>query len=256
PTESQAPSTNLIRTAVTDDGSPSLSTTNTFTVVVTEVNTPPSLPAQTNRTINELTLLTVTNTATDSDLPANTLTYTLTVTNAAGAVTNAAISASGVITWTPTEAQGPSVTTFITGVSDGSANDTNVFSVTVNEVNAPPTLPGQSNRTIGQNALTVTNTATDVDLPANTLTYTLAVTNNGNNAQVTNASVNAQGIITWTPTPAQDPSTNLFMTRVSDGAGGNATNTFTVIVNSSPVVSLNSSILVSESCFPTNNAVD
>ena len=37
------------------------------------------LPAQTNRTISELTLFTVTNTATDPDLPANTLTYHLLV---------------------------------------------------------------------------------------------------------------------------------------------------------------------------------
>ncbi|MFO1477567.1 MAG: hypothetical protein U1F98_13065 [Verrucomicrobiota bacterium] len=34
-------------------------------------------PGQTNRAITELTLLTVTNTATDADLPANTLTYQL-----------------------------------------------------------------------------------------------------------------------------------------------------------------------------------
>ena len=40
-------------------------------------NTPPLLPAPTNKTVNELTTLTVTNAATDADLPPQTLTYSL-----------------------------------------------------------------------------------------------------------------------------------------------------------------------------------
>src|SRR5204863_1201176 len=112
PTEAQGPSTNVFTTVVTDNGIPALSSSNTFTVVVQELNTAPILPAQTNRTINELTLLTITNTATDADSPANPLGYSLTVTNAAGSVTNASISSQGVISWTPTESQGPSTNVF------------------------------------------------------------------------------------------------------------------------------------------------
>ena len=66
-------------------------------LVVKEVNTPPFLPIQSNLFIDELTLLTVTNTATDADLPANTLTFAF-----LAAPTNATISAIGVIAWTPT----------------------------------------------------------------------------------------------------------------------------------------------------------
>ena len=62
---------------VTDNGVPALSSTNSFVVVVTEVNTIPTLPVQTNRTITELTLLTVTNRRVIVDVPANVLTYTL-----------------------------------------------------------------------------------------------------------------------------------------------------------------------------------
>ena len=51
-------------------GSPSLSATNSFTVTVNDVNTAPVLPAQSNRTVNELALLTVNKGATDSDVPA------------------------------------------------------------------------------------------------------------------------------------------------------------------------------------------
>ena len=62
---------------------------------------------------------------------ATTLTYTLSVTNAAGAVTNASISSQGIVTWTPTAGQAPSVNTFTTRVTDGAAWATNRFNVTV-----------------------------------------------------------------------------------------------------------------------------
>src|SRR5262249_27848093 len=102
PDETQGPGTNIITTVATDDGDPQLSATNSFTVVVNEVNRPPVLSGQTNVTINELTTLVVTNAATDPDIPANTLTYAL-----LAAPTNAVINTNtGVITWTPNEAQG------------------------------------------------------------------------------------------------------------------------------------------------------
>src|SRR5205823_3913265 len=142
-----------------------LSATNSFTVVVNEVNSAPVLPATTNYTINELTTLTVTNTASDSDIPANTLIYSLAVSNAAGAVTNAGISASGVITWTPTEAQGPSTNTFTTTFTTNCSSNlsaTNTFTVVVNEVNSAPVLPATTNYTINElTTLTLTNTASD-----------------------------------------------------------------------------------------------
>jgi hypothetical protein len=59
------------------------------------------------------------------------------------------------------------------------------------------------------NALGFTATATDSDLPANTLTYTLAGT------IPTGASITAAGVFTWTPTSAQLGS-HTFMVRVTD----------------------------------------
>src|SRR5205823_9143226 len=140
------PSTNTFTTIVTDNGSPPLSATNSFTVVVNEVNCAPVLPGTTNYTINELTALTVTNTATDSDLPANTLSYTLSITSTCGPVTNASISVNGIITWTPTEAQGPSTNTFTTIVTDSNPwainsqnlSATNIFTVVVRHTPAGP----------------------------------------------------------------------------------------------------------------------
>src|SRR5439155_22579200 len=77
PTETQRSSTNLITVQVTDNGSPRLSATNSFTVVVTELNSAPGLTVPLNQTMNELSTLVVTNFATDADLPANTLTFSL-----------------------------------------------------------------------------------------------------------------------------------------------------------------------------------
>src|SRR5205807_2109237 len=77
PDETQGPGTNVITSVVTDNGNPPLSSTNSFMVLVNEVNSPPVLPAQPDWTIAGLATLVVTNTATDVDIPANTLSYTL-----------------------------------------------------------------------------------------------------------------------------------------------------------------------------------
>ena len=77
PSEAQGPSTNVVTVKVSDNGTPPLSVTNSFTLVVAESNSPPVLQGQGNRIIAPLTTLFVTNTATDPDIPVNTLTYAL-----------------------------------------------------------------------------------------------------------------------------------------------------------------------------------
>jgi hypothetical protein len=241
PSEAQGPSTNTITTIVTDDGVPALSATNSFEVVVTEVNSAPVLTLQTNRTVAELTTIAITNTATDSDIPHNVLSYFL-----VNAPEGATIDAEGIITWTPSEAQGPSTNTITTVVTDNgfpSLSATNSFEIVVLEVNTAPILPVQNDRTLGEfDSLTVTNTATDNDLPANVLTYSLLEAPVG-------AVIDSQGVITWTPTEAQRPSTNLFTTKVIDDgiAPLSATNTFTVIVAApTPAPTIQSIVLSGE----------
>ena len=82
-----------------------MSAANSFTVIVNEVNIAPVLPPQSNRTITGLDTLVVTNTATDADIPTNTLTYSLAV-----APTNAVVDTNGVITWTPALLRSPAPT--------------------------------------------------------------------------------------------------------------------------------------------------
>ncbi len=264
PSESQGGTTNTITTRVFDSGTPVFNATNRFVVVVLDTNNAPVLPEQfngTNFTILEQNLLTVANTATDSDIPANTVTYTLNVTNAAGVVTNASISASGVITWTPTEAQGPSTNTFVTRATDNGSpakSATNTFTVIVLESNSVPVLPNQIARTILPNSsVSVTNTATDTDIPVNVLTYALV-------SPPSFATIDTNsGVITLSPTLANLNNTYAITTIVTDSnpiatnsQQLKATNTFNVLVSSGPLLGLSASTLVLEGCLPTNSVID
>lgn len=243
PTEAQGPATNTIITRVMDSGNPRMSATNIFTVVVNEVNVAPVLPLQLNRVINELTTLIVTNTAADHDIPVNPLTYTLLT-----APTNAAIDSQGIISWTPTEAQGPSTNLFVTVVTDTnvyavnakSLSATNLFIVVVDEVNVAPVLTVPANATISELTIYTNNaTATDVDIPANPLTFSLI-------SGPTGLVVSPAGAISWMPSEAQGPSTNLVQIAVTDfnpwavnAQRLSATNSFYITVNevnSAPVL--------------------
>src|ERR1019366_7165686 len=57
PAQTYSPSTNTIIVVTTDNGYPPLSATNSFTVVVVEVNVPPVLPVLAPTNINDLALL-------------------------------------------------------------------------------------------------------------------------------------------------------------------------------------------------------
>ena len=115
---------------VTDSGLPQMSATNSFKVVVYRPNTPPVLGAISDQTVYANTLLTFTASATDTDQPPQTLTFSL----GAGAPTGASITTGGVFTWTPTAAQAPSTNTISVIVTDSGApqmSATNSFNVVV-----------------------------------------------------------------------------------------------------------------------------
>jgi hypothetical protein len=240
PTVLQVPGVYPITTVVTNSNpydliNPQLTATNSFTVTEQAVHNGPGLGSQNNVTTNELALLVVTNSASDSDVPPLALSYTLLVTNLGTglAVTNAVIDTNGVISWTPSEAQGPSSNRVTTVVSDGSLSATNSFVVTVNEVNSAPTfLVAQTNRTlVGLQSLTVTNTASDSDIPINPLGYQLT------GSPPAGAVIDTNGVIRWTPTVLQVPGVYTITTVVTDtnvyavnAQNLSATNSFTVTV--------------------------
>lgn len=239
PTESQGPSTNIFKITATDDGIPPLSTTIEFKLLVTEVNKPPVLNLPQDITIKEMEKLSVYARAADPDFPENTLTYGL-VSAPSGASINPF---TGEITWTPTEAQGPSTNIFVVKVTDynpystesNQLSVTNSFVVTVEEINSPPQLPVQTNIVHNElSTLIVTNTAMDSDVPANRLTYRLINPLEG-------AVISDDGIIAWTPTEAQGPGVYTITTVVIDDGIPplSDTNSFTVTVaevNSAPKI--------------------
>jgi hypothetical protein len=234
-----------------------LSDTNSFSIIVNDVNGPPTLAWPANKTINELSTLAVTNTATDADIPANTLTFSLLLAPAGvGLNPN-----TGVLTWTPTEAQGPSTNLIWVEVTDNGVPPWTAAAgivVIVNEVNSAPELTVPANQTINElSALEVTNTATDTDLPANTLTFALV---SGPSGVVVNPTT---GLLTWTPAETQGPSTNTITVKVTDNGTPvlSATNSFTVVVsevNSAPVLTVPANQTINElsALVVTNTASD
>lgn len=110
----------------------------TVTITITSVNHPPVLSPIGDQIVDEQTLLSFTALATDPDLPAQVLTFSLADGSTGHVPVGALISPSGVFTWTPTEAQGPGIYSFDVCVSDGVAKTCETISVIVSEVNFIP----------------------------------------------------------------------------------------------------------------------
>ena len=194
------------------------------------VNSAPMLAAIPNQMVNEGTTLTLTASAADSDIPANVLTYSLDPGAPAGMSIN---SSTGVLTWTPTESQGPNTITITVRVTDNGMpplSDTKSFIVVVTEVNKAPLLVAIDNQEVKQGrTLSLTVAATDPDGPANAIVYTLV---NG----PTGASLNAtNGAFTWTPPKSQAPSTNSVTVCATDNGSPplSDTKTFSIVVTES-----------------------
>jgi hypothetical protein len=131
PTEAQGPSTNSISVIVTDNSTPPLSRTNTFLVTVLETNSAPVLAAISDRTVHAGSLITFTNSATDPDIPANTLAYSLDP----GAPPAAVVATNtGLFTWPTTDADANTTNPITVRVTDNGIpprSDAKTFTVTV-----------------------------------------------------------------------------------------------------------------------------
>jgi len=130
-------------------------------------------------------------------------------------------------------------TTALWGLAATAHNNALASAATFDNValpNAAPVLAAISNRTLtaGQ-TLTLTNSATDANVPPQTLTWSLLAAPAGMTLNPTN------GILSWRPTIAQSPTTNSISVVVTDNGTPSlsATNNFTVTVlkPANPVVS-------------------
>lgn len=233
PGEAVGPSSNAITVIVNDGGTPLLWATNTFQVVVHEVNQPPALQSPGNQLVNELVPLNLNVSASDPDQPANPLTMAL-VSGPPGLDFNPT---TGDITWTPTEAQGPGLYTVTIKVTDNnpaatnqtSLSVTNSFDITVNEVNQAPAFNPIANTTRhALDTVTLTATATDADFPANTLAYSLVSSPAGADIH------SGTGEFTWAIPVGSAGTTNPVTLRVVDNGSPPLSNSVTfqiVVVN-------------------------
>jgi len=134
PNENQGPGSYPITIRVTDNGSPSLSDTETITVTVNEVNTAPILNAISDQSINEGATVSFNAIASDSDVPAQTLTFSLDPGAPPGGTINPT---TGAFNWSPTETQGPGsypVTIRVTDNGSPVLNDAKTFTIVVSSV--------------------------------------------------------------------------------------------------------------------------
>ena len=183
------------------------------TIHVLEDNQDPVLDAIADLTVNELETAAFTATATDPDLPAQTLSFSLGGTVPAGAVID---SSSGAFTWTPGEADGPGAYTFQVVVADGlGGSDFQDVTITVREVSGDPMLDPIADLTVNElETAAFTATATDPDVPTQSLLFSLGGTvPNG-------AAINPNsGEFTWTPGEADGPGDFTFQVIVTDDDG-------------------------------------
>jgi hypothetical protein len=210
PTEAQGPGNVTVTVVVTDNGVPPLADQQVVNITVLERNVAPTLTAPTVTPIPEGALWTAQFTGSDTDLPANTLTYSL-VSAPPGVSLDPA---TGAVSWTPTEAQGPGNFTLTVRVADNGSPALTAqveLNVAVTEVNLAPTLTGPASATIPKlQKWSGQFTGLDDDLPANVLTYTLVNSPPGLSLDRT------AGAAVWTPLAIQAPGVYTVTVRVTD----------------------------------------
>ncbi|HOW68116.1 MAG TPA: lamin tail domain-containing protein, partial [Verrucomicrobiota bacterium] len=236
PTEDQGGRIHQILIRATDNGSPPLSQTTAFTVQVNKVNNPPVFDLIQAQTADELQPWSLTVSAIDPDTPPSVMHYSLDLAPP-GAVID---SLTGLIRWTPQEAQGPTNAIFVVRATESdppylSASAT--FSVNVLESNQPPSLASIPDQVLREgDILVVSLSATDPDLPAQKLSFSL---DPGSPAGV---SVNPDtGLLSWNIDGDQGASTNIIRVRVTDDGPGNlsASQSFAVVIGIQPHVVIN-----------------
>jgi Fungalysin metallopeptidase (M36)/Calx-beta domain/Putative Ig domain/Fungalysin/Thermolysin Propeptide Motif len=219
--------------ALTNPTNAVLLTNQATGTILNDDNKNPTLASIPDLSVNELSTLIHTNSATNSSFSTEPLTYALDTSAPEGAQID---SQTGVFSWTPTETQGPGTYSVTVRVIEGGEipkSDAKTFSITVNEVNSAPVLDAISNRVVHAGSLvSFLAAAADSDFPTNVLTFDLETgAPSGASIQGTN------GLFTWV-TSDSDIGTNLISVRVTDDGVPNLGDSqpFTVIVVPPPTI--------------------
>lgn len=226
PSTAQANTTYVITVRVTDNGSPAMSAARSFSVKVAPLNHPPVLAAIPDWTVTEGQPLIFTNTATDANLPGQTLVFSLD----AGAPVGVSLDpTNGVFSWTPGETHGGSNYLITVRVTDNGLpvyGDAKTFAVTVVEDNHPPVMTSVPDQTVAeQQTFLIQLETTDPDLPAQNVAFSLV-------DGPTNAAATSNGLFTWRPGETDGPGSYVIRIRVTDDGVPPActTNAFTLTV--------------------------
>ncbi|HEX3146643.1 MAG TPA: FG-GAP-like repeat-containing protein [Gemmataceae bacterium] len=167
---SQAPNPTVRQVLFTVSAGATTGFSQTSTISVTPVEDPVVIDPINDQMVDEHVTLSLTATAFDPDLPTTIPTFTLDSPPA-----NASITADGQFTFTPDETQGGQIIPITVRATDqGGTSDTTTFNVTVAKVNQAPVIPDIADQPVDEGSgLSFFVGATDGDIPADTLTYSL-----------------------------------------------------------------------------------
>ncbi len=236
PSSPQGPGVFPVTISVTDNGNPPLSTSETFLVTVSALNTPPVFASFKDQRVVEGKTVSFLVLAGDRDVPAQNLTYTIDPGAPAGAKLDPATLT---FNWTTTEADGPGTYPITIRVTDDGAppmTDAKTIIITVTEANTAPSLDPIPNQTATVGSLLkLTARATDADLPPQKLTFALV------GGVPSGATIDpSSGQFQWTPAVAQASQTFTITVRVTDESLIPLSNdkTFNVSVGAAPSVEI------------------
>ena len=197
-----------------------------------DLNQPPRIEEIADQTVDECGPWELTVAADDPDSDLSELTYSLAGSPPPGLAID---SAGGLLSWTPSEAQGPGVYAVSVRVTDAGSpplSDVTGFCIFVDEVNLAPRIDAIEPQTTDQGAeLIVIVTTVDDDLPANSLTFSLG--EDAPEGAIINAS---SGQFSWTPGTDVSPGDYAITVNVSDDGGPSLVDTETLAVHVEPAL--------------------
>ena len=193
--------------------------TATVNVTINAVNDNP-VANNDSATTDEAVAVTVNVVNNDTDIDGDSLSVSAVTQGTNGSVAN---NNNGTVTYTP-DTGFFGTDSFTYTVSDGVATSTATVSVTVSEVNDPPTAVNDSATVDEDGSVAITVLANDSDPDGDTLTVTTFT--QGTNGGVTNSS----NVLTYTP-DANFNGSDSFTYTISDGNGNTATATVNVTIN-------------------------
>ncbi len=230
PLEADTPANLTIRVTATDDGTPSLSSSASFTLTVTAVNDAPVAVDDTATVAEGGTLEVTASTLIANDTDAENATLSVT---AVGGAVNGSVSLSTDKTTATYVHDGSETTTgsFTYTVSDGAATDTGTVTVTVTPVNDAPIAPSVPDQSATEATAFSYQAPAFTDPEDDSLTYTAALSD-GSALPAWLSFTAATRTFTGTPLEADTPANLIIrVTATDDGTPpASSSTTFTLTV--------------------------